>query len=42
MCFESPLLVDTVARGLCGVEEVYFATSAFSAVGGVMVTVIVE
>lgn len=50
MRLESPLLADAMTRGLCeaganvidiglcGTEEVYFATSAFKADGGVMIT----
>ncbi len=50
MRLESPMLADAMTRGLCeaganvidiglcGTEEVYFATSAFKADGGVMIT----
>jgi phosphomannomutase/phosphoglucomutase len=50
MRLESPLLAEAMSRGireagadvidigLCGTEEVYFATSAFKADGGVMIT----
>tara|TARA_Y100000815_G_scaffold131302_1_gene118532 strand:- start:16657 stop:18009 length:1353 start_codon:yes stop_codon:yes gene_type:complete len=50
MRLESPMLADALIRGiteagadvidigLCGTEEVYFATSHFQAAGGVMVT----
>ncbi|WP_095125170.1 phosphomannomutase [Pseudomonas sp. Irchel s3a12] len=50
MRLESPMLADAMSRGLrdagadvidiglCGTEEVYFATSAFNADGGVMIT----
>ncbi|WP_198919219.1 phosphomannomutase [Pseudomonas chlororaphis subsp. aureofaciens] len=50
MRLEIPLLADAMTRGLresgaevidiglCGTEEVYFATSAFNADGGVMIT----
>jgi phosphomannomutase/phosphoglucomutase len=50
MRLESPMLADAMTRGLleaganvidiglCGTEEVYFATSAFNADGGVMIT----
>ena len=50
MRLESPMLAEAMSRGireagadvidigLCGTEEVYFATSAFEADGGVMIT----
>lgn len=50
MRLESPMLAEAMSRGLreagadvidiglCGTEEVYFATSAFNADGGVMIT----
>ncbi|WP_445177464.1 phosphomannomutase [Pseudomonas sp. McL0111] len=50
MRLESPMLAEAMSRGireagadvvdigLCGTEEVYFATSAFKADGGVMIT----
>ncbi|PWK45015.1 phosphomannomutase [Pseudomonas sp. OV226] len=50
MRLESPMLADAMTRGLqdagadvidiglCGTEEVYFATSVFNADGGVMIT----
>lgn len=50
MRLESPMLAEAMARGLreagadvidiglCGTEEVYFATSVFNADGGVMIT----